>query len=109
MFLSFIPAWFACCLIYGSSKRQLLFTKPLAIKPAILTAVILLIITQSILFKALPMPSAWITGLALVCCFLPLVTLISAYKKFYFCLSSIVLCSVALLFTFLPIVLGGQG
>ncbi len=109
MFLSFIPAWFACCLIYGSSKRQLLFNRPLAIKPTILSAFILLIIMQSILFKALPTPSAWITGLALVCCFLPLVTLISAYRKFYFCVSSIIVCVVALLFTFLPIVLGGQG
>jgi hypothetical protein len=107
MFLSFIPAWFACCLIYGASKRQVLFNRPLAVKPAILVALLLLLVMQSILFKELPMTSATITGLALVCCFLPLVTLINAYKKYYFCLSSILVCLLALLFTFLPIVFGG--
>ncbi len=109
MFLSFIPAWFACCILYGASKRQVLFNRPLPVKPAISIALILLLLMQTILLNELPNPSAWITGLALICCLLPLVTLISAYKKYYFFFSSILVCLLAVSFTFLPSVIGGQG
>ena len=96
MFLSFIPAWFACCLWYGSSSKQTFLKKSLPIFASRITVVVLLVVMLLILFKHLPTTSALITGLSLVCCFLPLVTLISAYKKYYLHLGSIVICLLAL-------------
>jgi hypothetical protein len=91
MFLSFIPAWLACCLFYGTSKRQTLLKNPLPALPSRITAIILLWIMLLQLFIHLPAVSALITGFALVCCFLPLITLISAYKKYYLLLASILI------------------
>jgi len=65
----------------------------------------------TILIMHLPTVSALITGLSLVCCFLPLVTLISAYKKYYLHLSSVLICIVALsspFFSWLGLNFGGN-
>ena len=92
MFLSFIPAWLACCLLFGTSPRQTILNKPLPVISSRLIAVILLGAMLLQLFMNLPTVSALITGFALVCCFLPLITLISAYKKYYLVLASLVVC-----------------
>ncbi len=42
----------------------------------------------AILLQHLPTVSALISALSLICCFLPLVTLIAAYKKQYLYLTS---------------------
>ncbi|WP_057830024.1 hypothetical protein [Colwellia sp. TT2012] len=96
MFLSFIPAWFACCILYGSSSKQKVFKKSLPILVSRVTVVILLALMLIILLQHLPTVSALITALSLLCCFLPLVTLISAYKKYYLQLSSALICLLAL-------------
>jgi len=98
MFLSFIPAWLACCLFYGSSQRQTLLNKTLPAVPSRITAIILLWIMLLQLIMHLPTVSAFITGLALVCCFLPLITLISAYKKYYLVLTSVLVCLLSITF-----------
>lgn len=92
MFLSFIPAWLACCLFFGTSQRQTLLKKRLPVISSRLIAVILLGTMLLQLFMHLPTVSALITGFALVCCFLPLITLISAYKKYYLVLASFLVC-----------------
>jgi hypothetical protein len=92
MFLSFIPAWMACCLFFGTSQRQTLLKKPLPVISSRVIAVILLGTMLLQLFMHLPEASALITGFALVCCFLPLITLISAYKKYYLVLASFLVC-----------------
>ena len=92
MFLSFIPAWLACCLFFGTSQRQTLLKKPLPVISSRIIAVILLGAMLLQLFMHLPTVSALITGFALVCCFLPVVTLVSAYKKYYLVLASLVVC-----------------
>jgi hypothetical protein len=92
MFLSFIPAWMACCLFFGTSQRQTLLKKPLPVISSRVIAVILLGIMLLQLFMHLPTVSALITGFALICCFLPLITLISAYKKYYLVLASFLVC-----------------
>ncbi|MFT5815494.1 MAG: hypothetical protein ACI9VT_003267 [Psychroserpens sp.] len=92
MFLSFIPAWLACFLLFGTSQRQTVFVKPLPVIISRVVAVILLCAMLSQLFLYLPTVSALITGFALVCCFLPLITLISAYKKYYLVLASFLVC-----------------
>jgi len=99
MFLSFIPAWLACCLIYGTSQRQMLFKSPLLVIPSLITAAILLWLMLLQLFVHLPTISAWITGFTLVCCFLPLITLISAYKKYYLLLTSTLICVLSIVFS----------
>ena len=98
MFLSFIPAWLACCLFYGTSQRQTLLKKPLSVVPSRITAIILLWIMLLQLALHLPTVSAFITGFALVCCFLPLITLISAYKKYYLVLTSALVCVLSIMF-----------
>ncbi len=99
MFLSFIPAWMACCLFYGTSRHQKFFKKCLPVLPARITAVILLWIMTVILFHFLPSVSALITGFSLICCFLPLITLIAAYQKYYLYLSSGLVCIFAVVFS----------
>jgi len=99
MFLSFIPAWLACCFLYGSSQRQTLLKKPLPALPFRITAILLLWLMILQLFNHLPTVSALITGLSLVCCFLPLITLISAYKKQYLWLSSTLVFALSVTFT----------
>jgi hypothetical protein len=89
MFLSLLPAWVACCLFYGTSQRQTLLKKPLSVIPFRITAILLLWVMLLKLFVHLPTVSALITGLSLVCCFLPLVTLISAYKNQYLWLTTV--------------------
>jgi len=99
MFLSFIPAWLACCLLFGTSQRQTLLNKPLPVISSRLIAVILLGAMLLQLFMHLPIVSALITGFAVVCCFLPLVTLISAYKKYYLVLASFLVCVLSIAFS----------
>jgi hypothetical protein len=96
MFLSFIPAWMACCLFFGTSQRQTLLKKPLPMISSRVIAVILLATMLLQLFMHLPAVSALITGFALVCCFLPLITLISAYKKYYLVLASFLVCALSI-------------
>jgi hypothetical protein len=96
MFLSFIPAWMACCLFFGTSQRQTLLKKPLPMISSRVIAVILLATMLLQLFMHLPTVSALITGFALVCCFLPLITLISAYKKYYLVLASFLVCALSI-------------
>lgn len=101
MFLSLIPAWLACCLFFGTSQRQTLLKKTLPIISSQVIAVILLGIMLLQLFMHLPTVSALITGFALICCFLPLITLISAYKKYYLVLASFLVCALSIvLFVF---------
>lgn len=88
MFLSFIPAWLACCILFGTSQRQSVFKKKLPVLPSRIIGVILLCAMFLQLFLYLPTIAALITGFALMCCFLPLITLISAYKKYYLGLAS---------------------
>lgn len=88
MFLSLIPAWLACCLFYGTNQRQTLLNKPLPALSFRITAILLLFVMLFQLFRHLPTVSALITGLSLVCCFLPLITLVSAYKNQYLWLTS---------------------
>jgi hypothetical protein len=104
MFLSFIPAWVACCLFYGTSQRQALLKKPLPALSFRITAILLLWVMLLQLFRHLPTVSALITGFSLVCCFLPLVTLISAYKKQYLWLTSVLVFALSVSFT----VIGGD-
>ncbi len=92
MFLSFIPAWLACCLFFSTSQRQTLLKKPLPVISGRIIAVILFGAVLLQLTMHLPMVSALITGFALVCCFLPLITLISAYKNYYLVLASFLVC-----------------
>jgi hypothetical protein len=92
MFLSFIPAWLACCLFFGTSQRQTFLKKPLPLLSSRIIGLILLWGMLLQLFIHLPTVSALITGFALVCCFLPLITLISAYKKYYLALASFLVC-----------------
>jgi hypothetical protein len=99
MFLSFIPAWLACCLLYSTSKNQHFFKEPLPAVPTRLTAIILMWIMVVLLFQVLPSISALITGFSLICCFLPLVTLIAAYKKHYLYLTSVLVCLFSVMFT----------
>jgi hypothetical protein len=99
MFLSFIPAWLACCLFYGTSQRQTVLKKPLAALPYRVTATMLLWLMLLQLFMYLPTVSALITGFSLVCCFLPLITLISAYKKYYLLLTSVLVCLFSIVFS----------
>ena len=99
MFLSFIPAWLACCLFFGTSQRQTLSKKTLPVISSRVIAVILLGVMLLQLFMNLPMVSALITGFALVCCFLPLITLISAYKKYYLVLASFLVCVLSIVFS----------
>jgi len=111
MFLSFIPAWLACLIWYGSSSKQKLLKKSLPILVSSITVLMLLGLMFTILIMHLPTVSALITGLSLVCCFLPLVTLISAYKKYYLHLSSGLICIVALsspFFSWLGLNFGGN-
>ena len=96
MFLSFIPAWFACCLLYGASPKQKILNKPLPFQKSWLTALLLIGLVVAILLFALPIVSALIMSLSLICCFLPLVTLISAYKRQYLYLSTAIICLIAL-------------
>ena len=96
MLLSFIPAWFACFIWYGSSPKQTFLKNSLPMLISRITVAVLLGLMLFILFKHLPTVSALITGLSLVCCFLPLVTLIASYKKYYLRLSSAIVCLVAL-------------
>lgn len=96
MFLSFIPAWLACFIWYGTSSRQTFLKKSLPKLVSSITVVILLLLMLVILLQHLPTVSALITGFSLVCCFLPLVTLISAYKKYYLHLSSALIFLLAL-------------
>ena len=98
MFLSFIPAWFACCLLYGSSSKQRFFKSSLPKAPARIISLVLVVCMLLILNHYLPNIAAIITGVALICCFLPLVTLIAAYKRFYLGLSSVVICLLPLVF-----------
>lgn len=100
MFLSFIPAWLACLIWYGTSSRQTFLKKSLPKLVSSPTVVILLSLMLFILLQHLPTTSALITALSLVCCFLPLVTLISAYKKYYLHLSSGLICLLALISPF---------
>jgi hypothetical protein len=99
MFLSFIPAWLACCLFYGTSQRQTVLKKPLAALPYRVTATMLLWLMLLQLFMYLPTVSALIKGFSLVCCFLPLITLISAYKKYYLLLTSVLVCLFSIVFS----------
>ena len=99
MFLSFIPAWLACCILFGTSQRQTVLKKPLPVKSSRVVVVILLCAMLLQLFAHLPTVSALITGFALVCCFLPLITLISAYKKYYLVLASVFVCVVSIAFS----------
>jgi len=104
MFLSFIPAWLACCCLYGSSQRQTLLKESLPALPLRIMAIILLCMMLVALLNHLPTASALITGLSLVCCFLPLVTLISAYKKQYIWLTTTLVFALSIAFT----VIGGN-
>ena len=97
MFLSFIPAWLACCLLYSASPKQKILKEALPTKISWLTAFILFGLMVFILFEYLPAVSALITGLSLICCFLPLITLISAYKKQYIYLATTVVFLIALI------------
>jgi len=111
MFLSFIPAWLACCLLYGASSKQKIFNKPLPAKKSWFTALLLIGVVVAILLFTLPTVSALILSLSLVCCFLPLITLISAYKKQYLYLSTAVICLIALfspLFNWFTVNVGGN-
>lgn len=104
MLLSFIPAWIACCFLYGSSRRQTLLKKSLPVQSFRVIATLLLWVMLLQLFDYLPTVSALITGLSLVCCFLPLVTLISAYKKQYMWLTSMLIFILSIALT----VIGGS-
>ncbi len=101
MFLSFIPAWMACCLFFGTSQRQTLLKKTLPVISSRVIAVILLATMLLQLLMHLPTVSALITGFALVCCFLPLITLISAYKKYYLVLASFLVCALSIVLSVL--------
>jgi hypothetical protein len=103
MFLSFIPAWLACCLFFGTSQRQTLLKKSLPVLSSRVIGVILLWGMLLQLFVHLPTVSALITGFALVCCFLPLITLISAYKKYYLVLASFLVCLLSIVFSFMGV------
>ncbi|MFT5757849.1 MAG: hypothetical protein ACI9LM_002585 [Alteromonadaceae bacterium] len=103
MFLSFIPVWLACCLFYCTSKRQTLLKKPLAALPYRVIATILLSVMLLQLFKYLPTVSALVTGLSLMCCFLTLITLISAYEKYYLLLTSALVCVLSIAFSMIGI------
>jgi len=83
MFLSFIPAWLACCLLYGTSTRQQVLSEPLPAMSSRGAACVLISLSVALLVNALPSVSALIVGLSLVCCLLPLITLISAYGRGY--------------------------
>ena len=80
-FFSFIPAWIACGLLYGSSKRQGLFAKPINKTIALLMSLILLSISVWLISYRFPVTSAMLAGLMLIMTFLPLLTIVSAYGR----------------------------
>ncbi|NRA62275.1 MAG: hypothetical protein HRU25_15535 [Psychrobium sp.] len=83
MFLSFVPAWLACCILYGSSRHQKILVKPLPAKMSALIAALFVVLSIYLLVSVLPTVSAFIVAFTLICCLLPLITLISAYGQQY--------------------------
>lgn len=103
MFLSFIPAWIAALLLYGGSKRQRLFEKSLPKHQVIVFALILMALSLNFVMQNFPTVSALLAVLGLVCCFLPAVTIVSAYGKLrIFQLSGVIILS-SLTLTFLGV------
>ena len=98
MFLSVIPGWLACCLLYGSSDKQQVWRQPL---PAMLTKIvggILIAVMTSLLLVSLPTISGLILALSMVCCLLPLITLVGAYGRSHLLVATMIVTSTSLVF-----------
>jgi hypothetical protein len=109
MLLSFIPAWLACTILYGTSSKQKVLPKKLPLLFSILASLILLLLAMIILAQYLPVITVTIVVFSLVCCFLPVITLIGAYKNRYILISTGLISMIGLLSQWSKFVeMGGQ-
>jgi magnesium-transporting ATPase (P-type) len=109
MLLSFIPAWLACAILYGTSAKQKILPRKLPLLPSLVAIMVLLFLAQIILAQYLPVITVIIVVFSLVCCFLPIITLISAYKNRYLLMSTGLVCMIGLLSQWSNIIeMGGQ-
>jgi len=98
MFLSFIPAWLGCCLLYGASPQQKILSQSLPTVSSRLGAALLIMLSGILLFNAMPLVSGLIAALTLVCCFLPLITLLAAYGRLYLKVATVVISVMSIVF-----------
>jgi len=104
MYLTFLPAWLACLVLYGSSEKQQLFKHPLSRSKVLIISGALVVVSFAIIFQSYPLSSSLLATLALICCFLPAVTLLSAYGR-----KAILIVTTNLgLFCVLMMLLGGE-
>lgn len=109
MLLSFIPAWLACAILYGTSAKQKILPRKLPLLPSLVAIMVLLFLAQIILAQYLPVITVIIVAFSLVCCFLPVITLIGAYKNRYLLMSTGLVCMIGLLSQWSNIIeMGGQ-
>ena len=103
MFLSFVPILIACLALYCSSNKQKLLRHSLSRKVALVVAALLFALSIVIMSQRVPLISAMIAAIGLFCCFLPLLTIASAYgKKITFSVIGILSCS-SLILTFVEV------
>lgn len=109
MLLSFIPAWLACVILYGTSAKQKVLPRKLPLLPSLVAIIVLLFLAKIILAQYLPAITVIIVVFSLVCCFLPVITLIGAYENRYLLMSTGLISSVGLVSQWSTIVeLGAQ-
>lgn len=109
MLLSFIPAWLACAILYGTSAKQKILPRKLPLLPSLVAIMVLLFLAQIILAQYLPVITVFIVAFSLVCCFLPVITLIGAYKNRYLLMSTGLVSMIGLLSQWANIIaMGGQ-
>ena len=97
MLLSFIPAWLACAILYGTSAKQKILLRKLPLLPSLVAIMVLLFLAKMILAQYLPVITVIIVAFSLVCCFLPVITLIGAYKNRYLLMSTGLISMIGLL------------
>ena len=109
MLLSFIPAWLACAILYGTSSKQKVLTRKLPLLPSLVAIIVLLFLSKIILAQYLPVITLTIVVFSLVCCFLPVITLIGAYKNRYLLMGTGLISMIGLLSQWSKfVVMGGQ-